>query len=410
MIALLLGMALASDVPIQREGAVYTGSLAATQDRAVRRAVAVELAVASADQARGEASVWRGRALPAVSLFTQLGVGAGFTPFGFERPIPWQVGLGAQGAWSVVDPSTWAAATSARRTARGREAIVQWTKAQARRDAAVAYTEAWSAARAAALLREAVQELHRAEDAIRRLVEAEVRPAVDLARARADALEFEAQAEAATGEATAACARLQALVDAELSGRCELEAPQAGPPERGPDRHPALAAAEEALGAAKASGDQARFAYLPSINADGTVAEYIVADRGTGLGWSANITLDVPLTIATTGPGDLAMAKAEQRLAAAELDGQERDLAATLLAAEARLKASELALLARRGSLNAAEEAFRRTDERYRNGIDGVTSWLDARRVSIEAKVSVVYAEAAVVAATAELEGVRGVD
>lgn len=410
MILLLLAMASASDLPVHRDGAVYSESLVSAQDRAVRRAVAVEVAVAAADQARGEASAWRGQALPALALFTQLGVGAGFTPFGFERPIPWQVGLGARGAWSMVSPSTWAAATSARRTARGRDALVQWTKAQARRDAAVAYTEAWSAAEAARLLTEASAELRRSERAVGEMVQAGVRPQVDLVRARADALEFEAQAEAAKGEATAACARLQALVDVQISGRCRLEATEAASPEEGPDRHPALLAAEEALGAAKASRDSARFAHLPSISADGTVAEYIVADRGTGLGWSANVNLDIPLSIATTGPGDLAAAKAEQRLAAAELDGQERDLAATLLAAEARLSASKLALIARRGALIAAEEAFRRTDERYRSGLDGVTAWLDARRVRIEAQIAVIYAEAGVVSAAAEVEGVRGVN
>jgi outer membrane protein TolC len=410
MIAYLLGLALAAPIPVDRDGPPFAGDLDEARARATRRAVSVEIALASADQARGEASAWTGRALPALSLFSQLGVGAGFTPFGFERPVPWQIGLGMRGSWSVVDPAGWAAATAARRTARGRDALVAWSRAQARRDAAVAYTQAWSAGRAAELLGASAADARASEAAIADQVAAGVRPAVDASRARADALDLEAMALSAAGEAIAACARLQALIDVPVSGRCALPDPPDRRPVEAPDRHPALIAAEEALGAARSTGDRARFAHVPTLGADGTVAEYIVAERGTGVGWAANVTVDVPLTIATSGPGDLAIARAQIRRAEAELDGQERDLASAALAAGARLSASQGALAARRSALRAAEDAWARTDERYRQGLDGITPWLDARRVRIQAEVALVYAVADVVTATAEVEGVGGVE
>jgi outer membrane protein TolC len=409
MIGFLLGVALAGPIPVEDGGGPFVADLDAARRGAADRAVAVERARAAADQARGEASAWTGRALPAISAFGQLGVGAGFTPFGFERPIPWQVGLGFRGAWAVVDPAGWAAATAARRTARGRDALLAWSRAQARRDATVAYAEAWSAAASATLLAEAAEDARVAERAVAGLVEAGVRPAVDGSRARADALEIAAQAAALAGEARAACARLQALVDAPVSGRCALAEPVAADPAAGPDLHPALTAAEEALGAARAAGEQARWTHLPSLSADGTVAEYIVPERGTGLGWNANLVVEVPFTLATSGRGELAAARAGLDLAAAELDGQERDLAAALVAAEVRLEAAREALAARRGAAIAAAEAWTRTDERYRQGLEGVTAWLDARRVRIQADSALVAARAAVVAAIAEVEGVRGV-
>lgn len=409
MILWLLGLALAADVVPDLDGPVFDADLLTVQQRAVDEAIQVELSSAAADQARGEASAWTGRALPALSLYSQVGMGAGFTQFGFERPIPWQAGFGVRGAWTLVDPSGWAAATSARRTARGREALVAWARAQARRDAAARYAEAWGAERAATLLDRAAIDARTAEEAIAGLVDAGLRPAVDRARARADALDLEAQAAAARGEAQAACARLQGLVGAEVTGRCALSEPPTDVPRAGPDRHPALIAAGEAVDAARSTADQTRYSFLPSLSADGTAAQYIVPDRGNGLGWSANFTLDVPLTIGTTGPGELARARAEQRQARGELVSQERELASAAVGAQASLRAKQQALAARRGGLAAAEEAWERTNDRYEQGLDDITAWLTARRAFIQAGVALAYARAAVVAAIAEVEGVRGV-
>lgn len=409
MILWMLGLALAADVAPDLDGPVFDADLPAVQQRAVDEAIQVELSLAAADQARGEASAWTGRALPALAVFSQVGMGAGFTPFGFERPIPWQAGFGVRGSWTVVDPSGWAAATAARRTARGRDALVAWSRAQARRDAAVRYAEAWSADRAATQLDRAATDARTAEEAIAGLVDAGLRPAVDRARARSDALDLEAQAAAARGDAQAACARLQGLVGAQVTGRCVLSEPPTDLPRAGPDRHPALIAAEEAVDAARSSADQARYSYLPSLSADGTAAQYIVPDRGNGLGWSANFTLEVPLTIGTTGPGELAGARAEQRRARGELVSQERELASAAVGAQASLRATQQALAARRGGLAAAEEAWERTNDRYEQGLDDITAWLTARRAFIQAGVALAYARAAVVAAIAEVEGVRGV-
>jgi hypothetical protein len=90
--------------------------------RAAEQAIAVERARASVEVA--DAFAWQvtSGALPSVVAFADGSTGAGTTAFGFERPVRTQWGFGGQATWQVIDPALWAAAASARRSARGQEA------------------------------------------------------------------------------------------------------------------------------------------------------------------------------------------------------------------------------------------------------------------------------------------------
>jgi outer membrane protein TolC len=379
--------------------------------RAREQASAVELARADADAAQAEARAAFGANLPSLAGFANVTVGSGYTPIGFERPVPWQAGVGVRGTWTVVDPSRWAAATAARRTARGRLAMLDWTRAQARRDATVAYAEVQAAIGIAVALDQAAQDAERARSAVQELVQVGVRPPADGARARADALDLAAQAAQARGEVAASCARLQGLLDLPIDGRCTVEPVDwsAMVPGQGPDSHPALDAFAEAVGAARASAQSATLSQLPSVSLEGTAAEYAVPDR-TGPGWSATLGLEVPLTAPTTGLGQVATARALRVRAQAELDQQERDLSVARVQALARLAAAREVLGARIAGREAAEEAWDRVDARFQQGLEDLTTWLTARRARIEASVAAERASAELAGQIAAVEVARGVE
>jgi len=377
---------------------------------AVEQAAEVEVARAQADAATARARSAAGLNLPQLSGFADLTVGSGYTPFGFERPIPWQAGVGVRGDWTIVDPARWAAATAARRTARGRQALLRWTRAQARQEATTAYAQVQAAAASVTRLEAATEDARRGARAVQELVEAGLRPPADAARARADAQDLAARLAQARGDEAAACARLEGIMGQTVDGRCQVSPVDWSTVEvgDGPEPHPALDALAEAESAAKAQEHGAVWEQLPGLSATGTAAQYVVPERN-GPGWSATLSLDVPLTLPTTGHGDIAAARADRALAQAELEQQARDLAIARVQAEVRLDAARRTLQARQAGQQAAAEAWRRVDARFQQGLEDLTTWLDARRARIDAEINLAAAEAEVGVAVAAVEGARGV-
>ena len=406
MIALLLGLlALGAD----GESSLSV-DLDQARRRAQERAASLEIARAEEDAARARARLAAGQALPTVTGFASLNVGAGLTPFGFERPVPWQGGVGVQGSWTIVDPAQWVAAMAARRTAKGREAMRAWSEAQARRDVTVAYADVLAAMQVVDGLEQSAEDAARAAAAVEERVAAGTRPPADGPRAQADALDLRAQAEAARGELAAACATLQGLLDAEIDGRCTVrEVDWAGDaPAEGPVVHPALEAATEASRAASATATSATLGQLPTLSAEGQAAQYAVP-TSNGAGWSATVQLNVPLTAPTTGAADIAAARADRLRAEGAQEQQRRDLLVALVQSEARLEAARRALEARTAGEEAAERAWDRVDARFQEGLEDLTTWLAARRARVQAQVARAQAEAAVGIAIAEVEAARGV-
>lgn len=378
---------------------------------AKEKASAVELARAETDAAEAAARADAGALLPQVTGFADVTVGSGYTAIGFERPVPWQAGVGARGTWTLIDPGRWAAAAAARRTARGQAALLAWARVQARRDATSAYASVHGSTAVADALVGAAEDAARSAEAVADLVRAGVRPPADAARARADAQDLRARAEAARGEVDVACAQLQALLDHTVDGRCTVDAVafESHEPAAGPADHPALVAFDQAVRASRARGTAAAWAHLPTVSADGTAAFYAVPER-TGPGWSATVSVDVPLTAPTTGVGDVAEARATTARAEADLDRQVRDLAVATVQARARLRAARRVLEARQAGVEAATEAWRRVDARFAQGLVDLTTWLDARRARIEADVALHRARAELGVALAEVEAAAGVE
>ncbi len=407
MIALLLvGAALAQEGPL---------TLGQARGAAVQTSLAVERARADADAARADAGAALSGALPSIAGFADAGTGAGMTAFGFERPVSNQLGVGVSASWTVVDPGGWAAASAARRSARGQEAMARWAMVDARREATATFAGALSASQIVEARRRALEDAAAAGEAAAALVEGGLRPPVDAARARAEVAAARAALAEAEGEAAASCAALLSLMRRPLDEGCRLAAiddwaatASDAPP---PSEHPALESARYALEAAEASRAGGALELGPTVAVSGQVAEYFFpgGDTDPGVGWSASVGVDQPLFASGAGARGLQSLSAAERAAALSLEEQQRALEVALASAEARWVASEARVQALLEARQAAEEAWRLADERYRAGMSGVTDWIAARRARDEAAVALAAGRAARGAALAELEAARGV-
>jgi outer membrane protein TolC len=380
---------------------------------AAERAVEVQRQAASAEVASGAALEALADNLPTIAAFGSVNTGAGFTSFGIARPPSTQIGGGLSGSWLVLSPSGWAAAAAARRSARGEVALLDWARATARRDATVAYAEALAAEETLAARQRAAADAARAAEGVASLAAAGVRPDADRARAQATAAALAADEVAVAGEVAARCAALQSLLGLDIDGRCELEAVAWDEPAAGGGPHPAVIAAEEALGAARAARQSTMLARAPSLSAEGSAGEYVAVqpDVGTvsGTGWNAQLRLDVPLAASGGGVGRLRQARGAQSAAEAALEAQERALGLARIAAEARFESAAAAAGAREDAVRAADEALALVDARYRQGLEDLEAWLLARRDRDESLVAMAAARAEVGRALAEVEAVRGV-
>ncbi|MCB9777283.1 MAG: TolC family protein [Alphaproteobacteria bacterium] len=385
--------------------------LEATRDAAIRSRLEVEAATARAEAARGDAAVALSGALPAVTAFGTLSTGAGRTASGFDRPVATQLGVGLSGSWTLVAPADWAGARAARATFRGREALIDWARVEARQAATRAFADVLATREAEAAWTRSLADAAEAADAVEQLVDAGLRPPAEGARARAEASSVEAALRAVEGERAEACATLLALVRELPRPACDVQPPTwtGIEPAPAPPRHPALVAAEEALAAARTDRTAAALGRAPTLEATGTVAAWGADGAALAPGWSVGLGADVPIVAGGALAGDQRRARAGADLAFVELEQQARDLVVARVAAEARLTAARAELAAREDALVAAQAGFDLVDARFTAGLEALQPWLDARRDRDAAAIGVARARQALLHALADTEATRGV-
>lgn len=384
--------------------------------RATEQALTVQLQQARAQVASGAALESLAANLPQIGLNAEASTASGPNPFGRFSATQAQVGVSA--SWRLLDPSQWSAAFAARRTVRGERALLAWTEAMARRDATVAYAEALAAEEVLAARTTAADDAARAAAGVGSLADAGLRPEADRARVRATAEALEADRIAAAGEVAATCAALQSLIGTPISGDCDLDPiPDWHPPGTAEGAHPALVSAEEAARAARAARTGSVLASVPSVTGTfaasqnqgtATVGDSDPIDLG-GLSVSAAVRAEVPVFGSGTRVGQVRQATGARDQADLALEEQRRALTVGRIAAEARHAAAMAAVGARTRALDAAEEALRLLDERYREGLNDLEAWLAARRDRDDASVALAGARAQLGRAIAELEAMRGV-
>lgn len=390
-------------------GAAWALDLAEARQIATTRSLSVERAAATAAVSQAGYLGQLSGNLPSVAGFADVSTGAGLTSFGFPRPVQNQMGIGVQASWTLLAPSDWAAATAARHTAAGQEAMARWAMVSARQDATAAYARALSAQQEQAAWERATEDAVAAQEAAEALVSAGLRPPADAARARADAAAARASALEAGGRARARCAELRGMLRMAVDGPCDLQPVPWGEPEAAEvSEHPALTAAREAERAARRSLNSAQLAWAPTATITSTAAEYNVGD-GFGFGWSAGVGVDLPLFASGVLTQAARAAARQLEVSEADLEAQQIDLDIARASADAQLEASRAGLVARQVALEAAEAAYALEDARYREGLSGATDWLAARRQRDQAAAALAIAEAAVGEALAAAEAARGV-
>lgn len=372
--------------------------------------VAIEVARAEAETQRRRGLTWQASSgsLPQIDLFASGSTGQGLTSFGFERPVQVQAGVGVNGSWTLVDPGGWAGAVAARHSRLGADALLDWARVTARRDATAAVAELWAAQEEQRAWARAREDAAKALEAVEALVAAELRPSADAARSRALAAQTEAEHVAAEGRLAGRCARLHALLRDDVRAPCsDVVVPELTVAET-QGVHPALVAAREALAASRAELSRAVLDRVPTVGANGTAAHYVAGDAN-GFGWSAGVQATLPLVSGGAGEGGRREAVAGRDDALLALEAQQLELAAATVEAEASWEAARSALAALAQAEEAAEEALTLTDARYRQGLEGVEAWIAARRSRDDAIVAHARGRGAWLLALAELEAVRGV-
>jgi outer membrane protein TolC len=381
-----------------------------TRAKATERALEVAAAEARAAEARG--LVWTAAAggLPRVDLFASGSVGSGLTSFGFERPVATQAGLGVTGAWTLIAPSSWAAADAARHSRRGADALLAWARVTARRDATTAYADLAAAVALERVWTDAATDADEAARAVEGLVAAGLRPEAEAVRSRARAATVRARALQSRADVVAACAAAQILRREPVDGACTLDddAPVDAPPAPATGDHPAWVAADEALAAASLRRASAWLSRAPTVAATGTAAHYLAGDAA-GFGWSTGVEARMPVLSGGAGVGALVSAGAARDDAQIAREAQRLALDAAVVTAQARFDAAEASLAALALAVDAADEALRLTEGRYRQGLDALEAWLDARAARDDARAAYALGQAARLRAVAELEAARGV-
>jgi outer membrane protein TolC len=390
-------------------GPAHAMDLEEVRDRATRQAISVEQARARRDAADGRAWMATAENLPAVVGFVSGGTGAGFTAFGFPRPVQSQLGAGLRGTWALLSPADWGAASAARQTAAGQAALLDWAVVEARRDGTSAFVAAAASAEVHAALEQAFADAMRAEIAVAGQVEAGLRPPADGARAKAERAALEADLATAGWQRRARCGELLALLREDPTGSCDLNPGDVPAAAAGPSAHPALLAARATLSAARSEVHAATGALAPRLDASAGTAWYATSAGSGGPGWSAALDLTVPLVASGAGAASRSAERAEATLAELALEDQERGLRVALATAEARLDAARVGLSARERAREAAAAGLTLVEQRYHNGLAPLTDWIDARRQRDAAAVALARARAELGAAVAELEAARGV-
>lgn len=389
--------------------ASFALTLDEARERAVSEALTVEVARAERDAARRNTAARVGDALPSLTAYASAGTGAGQTAFGFERPVSSLYAAGVRGTWTLVAPSTWAAAGAARRTSLGQQALLDWAEVQARESATASYAEAWGALQVVEALESSRDDAQRGFDATAARTEAGLATEADVARARAELAAVEARLAQARGQVVSTCAALQSLLGDDIDGACSLSEPTWEAPGEGPEYHPALVASKEALAASRGKRTAAWLTLAPAVTLTGQVAEYKAGEGDWGLGWQASAQVDLPLFDGGTTIAEGRVLDADVIAAQHALDARQRDLVVARVAADAEYQAARDALTAQSRALDAAQLAYAQVDARVQQGLSGLDAWLDAREALEDARVSYASANAAVGAALAAVEAARGV-
>ena len=294
----------------------------------------------------------------------------------------------------MVQPLVNVGASNARRQA-GRQAdAARLVLRRAQDEVTLAVIETYFGARTAERQVEAEQRgLATAERALRQAeagFEEGLVPPVDVLRARSRVLEMEARVASAESQIVAAHALLRQVLGIEGDGRLPLADPVPAPPRSLPPAPPEaellarrsdLRALQETASAARYGIQRSRAAYVPDVN---LLLRYqrVETDQPLDLaesGWLVGVNLRWTLFAGLGQAGAIDEARAAEEEARTELYAQRLLASGEILEARAQWEAELLGWDRASSGVEDAEAALALTEARYAEGLDDMTSLLQAQ-------------------------------
>lgn len=294
----------------------------------------------------------------------------------------------------MVQPLVNVGAWNARRQA-GRQAdAARLVLRRAQDEVTLAVIETYFGARTAERQVEAEQRgLATAERALRQAeagFEEGLVPPVDVLRARSRVLEMEARVASAESQIVAAHALLRQVLGIEGDGRLPLADPVPAPPRSLPPapseaevlaRRSDIRALQETASAARYGVQRSRAAYVPDVN---LLLRYqrVETDQPLDLaesGWLVGVNLRWTLFAGLGQAGAIDEARAAEEEARTELYAQRLLASGEILEARAQWEAELLGWDRASSGVEDAEAALALTEARYAEGLDDMTSLLQAQ-------------------------------
>lgn len=294
----------------------------------------------------------------------------------------------------MVQPLVNVGAWNARRQA-GRQAdAARLVLRRAQDEVTLAVIETYFGARTAERQVEAEQRgLATAERALRQAeagFEEGLVPPVDVLRARSRVLEMEARVASAESQIVAAHALLRQVLGIEGDGRLPLADPVPAPPRSLPPapseaevlaRRSDIRALQETASAARYGIQRSRAAYVPDVN---LLLRYqrVETDQPLDLaesGWLVGVNLRWTLFAGLGQAGAIDEARAAEEEARTELYAQRLLASGEILEARAQWEAELLGWDRASSGVEDAEAALALTEARYAEGLDDMTSLLQAQ-------------------------------
>ena len=294
----------------------------------------------------------------------------------------------------MVQPLVNVGAWNARRQA-GRQAdAARLVLRRAQDEVTLAVIETYFGARTAERQVEAKQRgLATAERALRQAeagFEEGLVPPVDVLRARSRVLEMEARVASAESQIVAAHALLRQVLGIEGDGRLPLADPVPAPPRSLPPAPPEaellarrsdLRALQETASAARYGIQRSRAAYVPDVN---LLLRYqrVETDQPLDLaesGWLVGVNLRWTLFAGLGQAGAIDEARAAEEEARTELYAQRLLASGEILEARAQWEAELLGWDRASSGVEDAAAALALTEARYAEGLDDMTSLLQAQ-------------------------------
>jgi cobalt-zinc-cadmium efflux system outer membrane protein len=375
-------------------------SFAGARDAALRRAPEVLLSGQRAAVTEAQIGVAGALANPTISL--QSGSLSPRLGAGISVPLPL---FGQRG---TAIGAAEADAEAARRERGAAEQEARWS-------ATMAWLDLWEAQERVRWLDETAKETARLATIADQRYRAGSAPRVDVVRTGADRARVRAEALSAEAAVPAAAARLAVWLgyaeglDLRAGGEPALalgEAVTLDALAQQLPAHPLLARdrAQIAAAAARVTAEQRQ--RWPVINAGIAVNKWDPTQPGTDV--VGSLSFEPPLL--SLRRGAIARARAEEAVAATTTDLEAQRLHSQLADAYRRARGAEARVRALEGEvLPALEEVRAMTEEGYRDGRIDLLRLLDAQRILLEGRLSLLDARAAWQRALADLERASGV-